>query len=114
MDQLTEGEAGDETAVFAWDQRGHGNSPGARGNAEHLGIVVKDADLFARHVAEAHGVFHSAHQPLDMADGDLRPDAALLDRRLQRDSGGSKEVFAQSAELGRDILRKKHGLQPVA
>jgi alpha-beta hydrolase superfamily lysophospholipase/phosphatidylglycerophosphate synthase/SAM-dependent methyltransferase len=56
VDRLTEGEAGDETAIFAWDQRGHGRSPGVRGTAEHLGVVVKDADLFARHVATTHGV----------------------------------------------------------
>lgn len=43
-------------AVFAWDQRGHGHSPGERGYAQNLAVVVKDADLFARHVCEAHGV----------------------------------------------------------
>lgn len=46
----------DDVAVFAWDQRGHGRSPGERGTAEHLGVVVKDADVFARHVERAHGV----------------------------------------------------------
>src|SRR5690242_20426666 len=42
-------------AVFAWDQRGHGRSPGERGSAESLGAIVKDLDLFARHVCDAHG-----------------------------------------------------------
>jgi alpha-beta hydrolase superfamily lysophospholipase/SAM-dependent methyltransferase len=45
-----------ETAVFAWDQRGHGKSPGNRGCAANLGAVIKDADWFARHVAREHGV----------------------------------------------------------
>ena len=31
-------------AVFAWDQRGHGRSPGARGDALNLATVVADAD----------------------------------------------------------------------
>ncbi|MGA2499907.1 MAG: bifunctional alpha/beta hydrolase/class I SAM-dependent methyltransferase [Tepidisphaeraceae bacterium] len=43
-------------AVFAWDQRGHGRSPGERGSAENLAAVIKDADTFARHVCQAHGI----------------------------------------------------------
>lgn len=45
-----------DTAVFAWDQRGHGHSPGERGHAPSLGAVIKDADAFARHVTAAHGI----------------------------------------------------------
>src|SRR5271156_2431459 len=44
-----------DVAVFAWDQRGHGKSPGPRGSAENLGVVIKDADVFARHVCATHG-----------------------------------------------------------
>jgi alpha-beta hydrolase superfamily lysophospholipase/phosphatidylglycerophosphate synthase len=54
VDRLTARD--DELAVFAWDQRGHGRSAGERGTAEHIGVVVKDADCFARHVAATHGV----------------------------------------------------------
>jgi alpha-beta hydrolase superfamily lysophospholipase/SAM-dependent methyltransferase len=42
--------------VFAWDERGHGLSPGERGGAESLSVVIRDAEAFARHVAETHGV----------------------------------------------------------
>lgn len=45
-----------DIAIFAWDQRGHGRSPGERGRADALVDVVKDADRFARHVADAHGI----------------------------------------------------------
>jgi alpha-beta hydrolase superfamily lysophospholipase/SAM-dependent methyltransferase len=45
-----------DVAIFAWDQRGHGHSPGERGCAANLAAVVKDADFFARHVAGNHGV----------------------------------------------------------
>ena len=45
-----------DLAVFAWDQRGHGRSPGERGHAESLSVVIKDADCFARHVSREHGV----------------------------------------------------------
>jgi alpha-beta hydrolase superfamily lysophospholipase/SAM-dependent methyltransferase len=45
-----------DTAFFAWDQRGHGRSPGQRGSASNVLALVKDADWFARHVAEHHGI----------------------------------------------------------
>src|SRR5215467_2622174 len=32
----------DDVAVFAWDARGHGRSPGERGSAENLARVIKD------------------------------------------------------------------------
>jgi alpha-beta hydrolase superfamily lysophospholipase len=47
---------GDDFAVFAWDQRGHGRSPGERGSAPNLATIVKDADCFARHICETHGI----------------------------------------------------------
>ena len=45
-----------DTAVFAWDQRGHGRSPGERGGAESVAALAKDLDTFARHIESAHGV----------------------------------------------------------
>ena len=46
----------DDVAVFAWDARGHGRSPGERGSAENLAVVIKDAETFARHVSVTHGI----------------------------------------------------------
>jgi alpha-beta hydrolase superfamily lysophospholipase/SAM-dependent methyltransferase len=46
----------EDIAVFAWDARGHGRSPGARGSAENLARVIKDVDEFARHVSEKYQV----------------------------------------------------------
>ena len=45
-----------DVAVFAWDARGHGHSPGERGSAESVGVLAKDLDCFARHIAEEHGI----------------------------------------------------------
>src|SRR5205809_4804975 len=45
-----------DVAVFAWDQRGHGRSPGERGSAPDLATVIRDADEWARHLVAAHGV----------------------------------------------------------
>ena len=44
-----------DVAIFAWDARGHGNSPGDRGDAESFGTLVKDVDTFVRHIAVEHG-----------------------------------------------------------
>ena len=46
----------EDVAVFAWDQRGHGHSPGERGAAPDLATVVRDADEWARHLAAAQGI----------------------------------------------------------
>lgn len=43
-------------AMFAWDARGHGRSPGARGDSPAFAASVKDVDAFVRHVSTAHGV----------------------------------------------------------
>src|SRR6476646_10438286 len=45
----------EDVAVFAWDQRGHGHSPGERGSAPDLATVIRDADEWARHLTAAHG-----------------------------------------------------------
>jgi alpha-beta hydrolase superfamily lysophospholipase/SAM-dependent methyltransferase len=44
-----------DVAVFAWDARGHGRSPGERGAAENFGTMVKDVDAFVRHIVHRHG-----------------------------------------------------------
>jgi alpha-beta hydrolase superfamily lysophospholipase/SAM-dependent methyltransferase len=44
-----------DVAVFAWDARGHGRSPGERGYASSFSTVVADLDCFVRHIGEAHG-----------------------------------------------------------
>jgi alpha-beta hydrolase superfamily lysophospholipase len=44
-----------DMAIFAWDARGHGRSPGERGSAENFGTMVKDVDAFVRHIAGCHG-----------------------------------------------------------
>jgi alpha-beta hydrolase superfamily lysophospholipase/SAM-dependent methyltransferase len=45
-----------DVAVFAWDARGHGRSPGERGSAENLARVRKDVDEFVRHISEQYGI----------------------------------------------------------
>jgi alpha-beta hydrolase superfamily lysophospholipase/SAM-dependent methyltransferase len=45
-----------DAAVFAWDARGHGKSPGERGWAADFSTLVKDADAFVRHISAEYGV----------------------------------------------------------
>jgi alpha-beta hydrolase superfamily lysophospholipase/SAM-dependent methyltransferase len=45
-----------DVAVFAWDARGHGLSPGDRGSAPGLANVIHDAEEFVRHLAGAYGI----------------------------------------------------------
>jgi alpha-beta hydrolase superfamily lysophospholipase len=43
-------------AVFAWDARGHGRSPGERGASPSLAASVRDVQSFIDHIAAAHGI----------------------------------------------------------
>ncbi|ABA58200.1 Alpha/beta hydrolase fold protein [Nitrosococcus oceani ATCC 19707] len=42
--------------AFSWDNRGHGKSPGQRGDAPSYSALVRDLDAFARHLQETHGL----------------------------------------------------------
>lgn len=41
--------------VFAYDARGHGRSPGRRGEARNVSVLVRDLDAFVRHITRKHG-----------------------------------------------------------
>jgi alpha-beta hydrolase superfamily lysophospholipase len=45
-----------ETAIYAWEARGHGQSPGRRGHATGFMQYVRDLDTFFRHLQKAHGL----------------------------------------------------------
>ena len=46
----------EDVAVFAWDQRGHGRTPGERGSAPNLATVVHDVEEWVRHLSDCHGI----------------------------------------------------------
>jgi len=46
----------DDFACFAWDARGHGQSPGPRGDSPSFAASVKDLDVFTRHIEQQHGI----------------------------------------------------------
>ncbi len=43
-------------SFFGWDARGHGNSPGERGDSPGIGTSVRDIKTFVEHVQTEHGV----------------------------------------------------------
>ena len=46
----------DDFAMFAWDARGHGQSPGARGDSPSFAALVRDLDFFVRHLSSTHAI----------------------------------------------------------
>jgi alpha-beta hydrolase superfamily lysophospholipase/SAM-dependent methyltransferase len=46
----------EDAAVFAWDARGHGRSPGERGAVEHIGVLVQDVEEWVGHLKLEHGL----------------------------------------------------------
>jgi len=45
-----------DTAIYAWEARGHGQSEGRRGHAPGFMQYVRDLDTFFRHLQKTHGV----------------------------------------------------------
>ena len=45
-----------EFDFFAWDARGHGRSPGARGDSPSITASVRDVQTFVDHIAAAHDI----------------------------------------------------------
>ena len=46
----------EDFTMFAWDARGHGMSPGERGDSPSFAASVKDVDTFIRHIAAEYGL----------------------------------------------------------
>ena len=46
----------DDCDFFAWDARGHGMSPGERGDAPSFGAMVADVDAFIRHIQTTYNI----------------------------------------------------------
>jgi alpha-beta hydrolase superfamily lysophospholipase/SAM-dependent methyltransferase len=45
-----------EFDFFAWDARGHGRSPGPRGDSPSFGTSVRDVQAFVDHISTRHGI----------------------------------------------------------
>jgi alpha-beta hydrolase superfamily lysophospholipase len=45
-----------DTAIYAWEARGHGQSPGKRGHGPGFMQYVRDLDAFFQHLKNAHGL----------------------------------------------------------
>ncbi len=56
MENVVRQLAMDGVSFFAWDQRGHGRSPGPRASAESVAAVVRDLDTFAHHISATYEI----------------------------------------------------------
>lgn len=56
LQELVDGLNLEGCAFFAWDQRGCGRSPGARGHADNLMQLENDMQAFLEHVCREHGL----------------------------------------------------------
>ncbi|RJG47615.1 bifunctional alpha/beta hydrolase/class I SAM-dependent methyltransferase [Motilimonas pumila] len=56
MSHLVEELALEGAEYFAWDARGHGESPGARGHSPSFGTSVRDIQTFVQHLIKQHGI----------------------------------------------------------
>jgi len=56
LQHIVDGLALPDTAMFGWDARGHGLSPGERGDSPSFAASIKDVDSFVRHISEHHGI----------------------------------------------------------
>ena len=55
-DEVVPALAPPDTAVYAWNARGHGHSPGERGHAPGFMSYVRDLEAFFRHLRTRHNV----------------------------------------------------------
>ncbi len=56
VQMLVECICGPSDAAFAWDARGHGHSPGERGDAPNFQTMVSDLEAFVRHIQRVHHI----------------------------------------------------------
>jgi len=81
-------------AVYSFDLRGHGKSPGVRGHAAHWSDIRKDVNAFLNHLRR-----HEANAPLFLI-GHSMGGLIVLDYALRDDVTALKGVVASGPALG--------------
>lgn len=81
-------------AVYAFDLRGHGQSPGLKGHAAHWSDIRKDVGAFLNHVKQ-----RDANSPLFLI-GHSMGGLTVLDYALRDDVAALKGVVASGPALG--------------
>ena len=56
IEPLVEQLAYEQYYAFAWDARGHGHSPGERGDAPDFYTLVQDFECFIQHIEKTYGI----------------------------------------------------------
>jgi alpha-beta hydrolase superfamily lysophospholipase len=101
--------------IYAWDARGHGQSPGERGFSPSFGTSVRDVQTFVDHITAAHGVAgRHAHRGAERrrgAGGHLG--ARLRAEGARPDAGVSPafkvKLYVPFARAGLALMHKLRG-----
>jgi alpha-beta hydrolase superfamily lysophospholipase len=100
---------------FAWDARGHGNSPGARGDSPSFATSVRDVQTFIEHIQAAHGIAEQEIAVIAQSVGAVLAatwahDYAPNIRALVLASPAFKvKLYVPFARTGLSLLRKWRG-----
>src|SRR6266699_3375327 len=84
-----------DIAVFAWDARGHGRSPGERGAANNFADVIRDVGAFSRNDSGHRRVSRAAlrppsHSPFANEAKAVRPRPGEELREIEASDSGQK------------------------
>lgn len=100
---------------FAWDARGHGRSPGARGDSPSLGTSVRDIQTFIDHINATYGIAEEEIAVLGQSVGAVlvstwAHDYAPKIRCLVLASPAFKvKLYVPFARPGLRLMQKLHG-----
>lgn len=100
---------------FAWDARGHGRSPGTRGDSPSLGTSVRDIQTFIDHISATHGIAQEDIAVLGQSVGAVlvstwAHDYAPKIRCLVLASPAFKvKLYVPFARPGLRLMQKLHG-----
>jgi alpha-beta hydrolase superfamily lysophospholipase len=100
---------------YAWDARGHGRSPGARGHSPSFSHSVRDVETFISHIERAHGVARADMAVVAQSVGaviaatwahDYAPRIRAL---ILAAPAFSVKLYVPFARPGLKLLRRLHG-----
>ncbi len=105
----------DDFAFFAWDARGHGNSPGARGDSPSISTSVADIQDFMHHIAHTYHIAPENTAVIAQSVGAvlvatwLHDYAPRIRCAVLASPAFSVKLYVPFARSGLKLLQKLHG-----
>ena len=111
LHELVEAVAAPEYAAFAWDLRGHGQSPGERGWASDVSTLIRDLDAFVGYIGDTYDFEPAARR---RTPTDSQPGAGDI-QTAHRYSGGGRCHAQRGVGCRCDVrIRRRHCSGPDA